>query len=175
MYHCPSDSCSIVFQLEAMISDFQLAKTVAIMNKERGTFDSFTRSPSIRWTSPECVADRTMTPAGDIWSFAMVMVEVFTLQKPFVEQPSENVLIGMISHGNKRPDRPRTDWVTDAIWELMQDCWKKPDERPEIDEVYRRVAEAEQVRKENPPTARFDHPRYNRFAHLEARYDNFAY
>ena len=157
-----------------MLYDFQLSKIVSSMNQEREHYDSFTRSSSIRWASPEAMADRTMMPPGDVWSFGMVMVEVFTLQEPFPEYPSELTLNGLIRFNNLRPTRPRTDWVTDGVWALMQSCWKAPDERPKMEEVHRLVLEAEQDRKENPPAVRFDHRKYNRFAHLDSLYD-FGY
>ena len=154
-----------------MLYDFQLSKVVRMINQEHEQYDSFTRSPSIRWTSPETIADRTMMPPGDVWSFAMGMIEVFTLQEPFPECPSELTLSGRIRFRNLRPSRPQTDWVTDGVWRLMERCWKTPDERPKMDEVHKLVLEAEKERNENPPTVRFDHPKYNRFAHLERRYD----
>ncbi|KAI0093226.1 kinase-like domain-containing protein [Irpex rosettiformis] len=160
-------------KLEAMISDFQMAKTIKTMNSERGVHDSFTRSPSPRWSAPEFLRQTNIGPHCDVWSFGMLMIEVFTLQVPFVKFPNENTLHGVICQSEQRPERPMTDWVTDAVWEVMQGCWKEYDQRPSMDEVYKMVLEAEQHRKEHPPTEKFDHPQYDRFAHLNHRYGTF--
>lgn len=97
------------------------------------------------------------------------MLEVFTLQRPFPEMLGDFQVRSSIERG-LRPKRPQTDWVTDAVWALMQDCWKEPAERPLMEEVHRRLLEAEKDRAENPPTRRFDHPKHDPYAHVNRRH-----
>lgn len=150
-----------------------MSKVVFAMAKleERSILNTHTRTSSGRWQAPEAAGIMTIRPHCDVWSFGMTMLEVFTLQKPFPEMLSEFQVRSSIEQG-LRPKRPQSDWVTDAVWALMQDCWKEPAERPLMEEVHRRLLEAEKDRAENPPTRRFDHPKHDPHAHLNRLHGN---
>lgn len=139
-------------QFEAVIFDFEMSKILVDIAQESNTHDTFTRSPSLRWAAPELgTSNRRMDEISDVWSFGLVMVEVFTLNIPWPEyRRNETVQLYVARHGMK-PSRPASDWVTDEVWAIIQDCCKDRDDRPKMQNVERRLREAEQYRKDNPP------------------------
>ncbi|KAF9792023.1 kinase-like domain-containing protein [Thelephora terrestris] len=74
------------------------------------------------------------TPQVDVFSFAMVMVEVFTGQVPFYPEPDSAVLSAL--KRGERPERPTHMDLTTKLWALVERCWdNKSAYRPEISEV----------------------------------------
>lgn len=150
----PTSALNQKLQLEAVLMDFQMAKVVHNIKTTIGSnaADTFTRAPPPRWAAPETIMSVTPAPPADIWSFGMVMLETFTLQVPFPSMVVASGVLKATSIHNRLPERPESDWVTDAVWGLMNDCWKKtPDERPNIQDVLARIVEAEQYRNDHPP------------------------
>lgn len=112
---------------------------------------TYTRQPSPRWTAPELSQQIVPWFPIDIWSFGMVMIEAFTCKRPLDEYRRDTSISHFITHGGI-PDRPDCEpWVTDAVWELMRDCWKfRPEERPSFTEVRERLQEAQAIYDKGP-------------------------
>lgn len=131
---------------------------------------TLTRQPSPRWMSPELMNEVTPpTNESDVWSFGMVMLEVFTGKPPFCEyRRNEQVLLQVASRG-LRPTRPtpeETKLISDDCWKLMQDCWEtEPADRPNMKDVRRRLADLEvwweEIKStiEEAPVSRYTGPR----------------
>ena len=110
-----------------------------------------------RWTAPEILDEGPYSKEADIFSFAMVMIEVrhgqpsmyrtiahrhfvpiqvFTGAIPFGGKSSA-MAISAITQG-RRPSRPTHPTFTENLWTLMQRCWDHdPHLRPEVSEVSR--------------------------------------
>ncbi|KAF9642913.1 kinase-like protein [Thelephora ganbajun] len=87
-----------------------------------------------RWTAPEVLNEGPHSKEADIFSFAMVMIEVFTGAVPFSENSSLVATLS-ITQG-KRPSRPTHPTFTENLWKLMQRCWDHdPHSRPEVSEA----------------------------------------
>lgn len=99
------------------------------------------------WDAPETFGGGTRTLKTDVWSFAMVMFELFTGKRPWHEYPRglNNVKPALHRNPEVRPERPEDEiMATDDVWALMQDCWKtNPDERPDFAEIHTRLEKAE--------------------------------
>ncbi|KDQ65065.1 hypothetical protein JAAARDRAFT_247031 [Jaapia argillacea MUCL 33604] len=94
---------------------------------------------SPRFMAPELLRSSGITPASDIYSFSLVCVEAYTLQRPFPDVKLHVVAISQVLHG-KRPGRPPRDpskpMMSDSLWSLIQWCWEeKPTNRPTIGSV----------------------------------------
>ena len=91
-----------------------------------------------RWQAPEVltnVAERLPEPT-DVFSFAMLAVEVFTGNHPFPDIKGINFALAILA-GN-RPARPKN--IPDDVWELVEKCWNdNPGARPEIGDVVKRL------------------------------------
>jgi len=88
----------------------------------------------VRWMSPEAVVYGKFSTAGDVWSFGVVMWEVFSFaMQPYFGTSNEEVTKA-IRRGDtlSRPvDCPH------KIYEMMKDCWNMiPAERPSFSELH---------------------------------------
>uniref|UniRef100_A0AAF5CYV5 Protein kinase domain-containing protein n=1 Tax=Strongyloides stercoralis TaxID=6248 RepID=A0AAF5CYV5_STRER len=87
----------------------------------------------VKWLSPESLKYTLFTFSSDIWSFGMVMYEMYSFGGvPFHEiEPSD--LLNYITSGN-RPQKP--EFASPEIYNIMKRCWKEnPEERPTFDEL----------------------------------------
>lgn len=88
----------------------------------------------VRWMSPEAVVYGKFSTAGDVWSFGVVMWEVFSFaMQPYFGVSNEQVT-DFIRRGRtlSRPaDCPH------KIYEIMKDCWNMtPSGRPSFSELH---------------------------------------
>ena len=98
----------------------------------------------VKWMAPESVLDRKYSVASDVWSFGVLMWEVYSRgDKPYAEL-SINALMGAVLQGHRlsQPEMCSTevsvhmsllDPLADAMcrYELMQLCWElHAEERP---------------------------------------------
>merc|ERR1712004_733970 len=73
------------------------------------------------------------SPAGDIWSFGVLLWEIVTLgATPYPKTSIRNVKRRV--EGGQTMLRP--EHCGDSIYEIMQECWKfEPDERPKFPKI----------------------------------------
>ncbi|KAF9643889.1 kinase-like protein [Thelephora ganbajun] len=118
----------------ARISDFGLATITKDVGSTQST--SYNHGLAPRWTAPEVLNEGTYSKAADVFSFAMLMIEVFTGAVPFSDSPSFMAVLALMQ--GKRPPRPTHPAVTEDLWKLIQRCWDHdPRPRPAISEVLR--------------------------------------
>lgn len=116
----------------AHIADFGLA----IVAKSLGSMSSTSYNHGLtpQWCAPEVLNEGKYSKEADIFSFAMVMVEVFTGAVPY--SGSTNFMAMLHITQGTRPPRPTHPMFTEKIWSLMQRCWAHdPESRPEASEV----------------------------------------
>ena len=104
-----------------------------------------------RWLAPEIINPPPKnsgtlvmeTKSADVFSFAMLAVEVFTGDAPFWELKNEAVAPRILQGG--RPEMPanaQAVGLTDEMWRLLESCWQEnPKKRPTMEEVVRRWGE----------------------------------
>ena len=87
-----------------------------------------------RWTAPEAMR-RRVTHKGDVWSFGVLLWELFTLGgTPYVDVKLNEVQT-KLSRGY-RLNQPRG--VDTSLFQLMLHCWEMdPDERPTFEDLAR--------------------------------------
>ncbi len=87
----------------------------------------------IRWMSPEAIIYGKFSTAGDVWSFGVVMWEVFTLgMQPYYGTSNEEVM-ERVRHG-KVLQKPSD--CSGRIYALMNECWTQDDQsRPSFTEL----------------------------------------
>ena len=82
----------------------------------------------VKWMAPESLTEMVFSSQSDVWSFGIILWELFSLGK--VPYPGKGVdqLIHELQNGY-RMDKP--EFATNEIGQLMTNCWKaNPSERP---------------------------------------------
>ncbi|KAM9801230.1 LOW QUALITY PROTEIN: fibroblast growth factor receptor 1b [Neosynchiropus ocellatus] len=99
------------------IADFGLARDVHHIDYYKKTTNG--RLP-VKWMAPEALFDRVYTPQSDVWSFGVLLWEVFTLGgSPYPGIPVEG-LFKLLKEGH-RMERPAG--CPPELYQLMRSCW----------------------------------------------------
>jgi len=110
---------------------------------------------TFRWMSPELLdperfdlAESRPTKESDCYALGMVVYEVLSGRSPFAPNAAP-IVIRMVLEG-KRPGRPQGEegkLLTDAIWGMLELCWKaQPSDRISVKAVLQGL-------EGNPPRA----------------------
>jgi len=104
------------------IGDFGLSRTA------EAEYLNATDKIPIRWSAPELFQRKPYTTKSDVWSFGVVLWEIFSRgQQPYSWLSATEV--GRFVCGGKR--LPKLDTIPDPIWELINKCWEsEPSNRP---------------------------------------------
>eukprot|EP00727_Mastigamoeba_balamuthi_P010004 m51a1_g5626 putative flag-tagged protein kinase domain of mitogen-activated protein kinase kinase kinase (1200) ;mRNA; f:791973-798029 len=83
--------------------------------------------------APEVLRNETYTEKVDVYSFALVVFEVFTRETPYINMDVEQIKEA-VGYKALRPKMPET--VPAAIKELIQKCWSQlPESRPSFKDI----------------------------------------
>uniref|UniRef100_A0A3B3T3V8 Fibroblast growth factor receptor n=1 Tax=Paramormyrops kingsleyae TaxID=1676925 RepID=A0A3B3T3V8_9TELE len=112
------------------IADFGLARDIHHIDYYKKTTNG--RLP-VKWMAPEALFDRIYTHQSDVWSFGVLLWEIFTLGgSPYPGVPVEE-LFKLLREGH-RMDRPST--CTTELYMMMRDCWHAvPSQRPTFQQL----------------------------------------
>ncbi|KAM5272047.1 fibroblast growth factor receptor 3 isoform 4-T4 [Ctenodactylus gundi] len=107
------------------IADFGLARDVHNLDYYKKTSNG--RLP-VKWMAPEALFDRVYTHQSDVWSFGVLLWEIFTLGgSPYPGIPVEE-LFKLLKEGH-RMDKPAN--CTHDLYMIMRECWHAvPSQRP---------------------------------------------
>uniref|UniRef100_A0A8C7I7Y3 receptor protein-tyrosine kinase n=1 Tax=Oncorhynchus kisutch TaxID=8019 RepID=A0A8C7I7Y3_ONCKI len=112
------------------IADFGLARDIHHIDYYKKTTNG--RLP-VKWMAPEALFDRIYTHQSDVWSFGVLLWEIFTLGgSPYPGVPVEE-LFKLLKEGH-RMDRPAA--CTEELYIMMRDCWHAvPSRRPTFQQL----------------------------------------
>ena len=134
------------------ITDFGLTTMPRGPNSQRAFVDDQT----VQWTAPEILNGRgTYSKEADVFSFAMVMIEVryrwISIRRAFLNcrfvsmqvltdavpfGASKPSMAGLAIMKGNRPLRPAHPMCSDKLWKIMQRCWAQESRpRPGVSEV----------------------------------------
>ncbi|KAJ8029238.1 Tyrosine-protein kinase CSK [Holothuria leucospilota] len=113
----------------AKVSDFGL--TAAAEHMQIG------KELPIRWTAPESLDTKEFTTKSDVWSFGILLWEVYSYGKvPYPRVPLAD--IRKFVNNNYRMEPP--EGCPQFIYKLMTDCWKmNPKDRPTFQNMVSRL------------------------------------
>lgn len=124
-------------KLQAKISDFGLSRVVGT-GKDYYKASQGGRWP-IKWYAPECINYGTFSHASDVWSYGVLLWEMYTYgSQPYDDMMGAQVL-KFIEAGHRLP---RPTHAELEIFSTMEWCWEyEPSKRPRFDELFRIFAE----------------------------------
>ncbi|XP_064207921.1 macrophage colony-stimulating factor 1 receptor-like [Anguilla rostrata] len=115
----------------AKICDFGLARD--IMNDSNYVVKGNARLP-VKWMAPESIFDCIYTVQSDVWSYGILLWEIFSLGKsPYPGVPVDSRFYKMIKDGCQmcQPEFAPTD-----IYGIIKACWNlEPTERPTFSKI----------------------------------------
>lgn len=107
------------------LADFGLTRNLQQFDYYKKTTDG--RLP-VKWMAPEALFDRKYTPKSDVWSYGILLWEIFTLGGyPYPSVPVE-ALFALLKEGHRMKRPP---YASSKMYGIMQRCWQEePDARP---------------------------------------------
>uniref|UniRef100_A0A8C2YEI2 non-specific protein-tyrosine kinase n=1 Tax=Coturnix japonica TaxID=93934 RepID=A0A8C2YEI2_COTJA len=122
-------NCLVNAEHTVKVSDFGMARYVI---DDEYVSSSGAKFP-IKWSSPEVFHFKKYSSKSDIWSFGVLMWEVFTEGKMPFGSKSNYEVVHEISAGN-RLYRPHL--ASHTVYKVMYSCWhEKPEGRPTFAEL----------------------------------------
>ncbi|KAH8325621.1 hypothetical protein KR067_002519 [Drosophila pandora] len=118
------------------ICDFGLARSMY-----RG--DNYKKSESgklpIKWLALESLCDHVFSTYSDVWSFGIVLWEMFSLAKvPYPGIDPNQELFNKLNDGYRMEKPP---YANQELYEIMLECWRKnPESRPLFNALEKRFA-----------------------------------
>nr|XP_023683400.1 tyrosine-protein kinase Tec [Paramormyrops kingsleyae] len=129
-------NCLVNDALEVKVSDFGMARYVL---DDQYTSSSGVKFP-VKWSPPEVFNFCRYSSKSDVWSFGVLMWEVFTEGKMPFEQNQNHEVVMMVMQGH-RLYKPKK--ATTCIYNIMQLCWKeKVEERPSFSHILAMIKDA---------------------------------
>jgi serine/threonine protein kinase len=110
----------------AKISDFGLSRETIDSNY----YHSQGGQLPVRWTAPEALEEQRFSQASDVWSFGVLMYEIWTRgELPYKEMNNQKVWVSVTTgHRLEQPDE-----CPKEIYAIMKQCWHiDPQQRPEF-------------------------------------------
>ncbi|NWQ86059.1 TXK kinase, partial [Burhinus bistriatus] len=122
-------NCLVNAEHIVKVSDFGMARYVI---DDEYISSSGAKFP-VKWSSPEVFHFKKYSSKSDVWSFGVLMWEVFTEGKMPFESKSNSEVVREISQGN-RLYRPLL--ASHTVYKVMYSCWhEKPEGRPTFAEL----------------------------------------
>uniref|UniRef100_A0A668AUP6 Tyrosine-protein kinase n=1 Tax=Myripristis murdjan TaxID=586833 RepID=A0A668AUP6_9TELE len=117
-------NCLVSKNNEVKVSDFGMTRFVF---DDQYTSSQGSKFP-VKWSSPEVIKYCKFSSKSDVWSFGVLMWEVYSEGRLPYEHRSNAEVVESLNAG-LRLLKPRL--APDAVYLLMEWCWKeKPDDRP---------------------------------------------
>uniref|UniRef100_A0A665UAT4 Tyrosine-protein kinase n=1 Tax=Echeneis naucrates TaxID=173247 RepID=A0A665UAT4_ECHNA len=117
-------NCLVSKNDEVKVSDFGMTRFVL---DDQYTSSQCSKFP-VKWSAPEVIKFCKFSSKSDVWSFGVLMWEVYNEGRLPYENRTNAEVVESLSAG-LRLLKPRL--APDTIYQLMEWCWKeKPDDRP---------------------------------------------
>jgi len=116
------------------VTDFGMARNVEMENvyekKTKG------RIP-VKWTAYEALTRGRYTTQSDVWSFGVVLYEIFTIGGQPYPRTNARKLVELLASGYRMP---KPNHVAEALYQIMRNCWQEePEDRPSFEQLQREL------------------------------------
>ncbi|XP_063042669.1 tyrosine-protein kinase Tec [Engraulis encrasicolus] len=129
-------NCLVNDSFVVKVSDFGMARYVL---DDQYTSSMGSKFP-VKWSPPEVFNFCKYSSKSDVWSYGVLMWEVFTEGKMPFDQNQNHEVVLMVTKGH-RLYRPKK--ATPPIYDIMERCWQEqPEERPSFADISFMITEA---------------------------------
>ncbi|XP_061664243.1 tyrosine-protein kinase Tec isoform X3 [Syngnathoides biaculeatus] len=120
-----------------LVSDFLVVKVSDFGMARYALDDQYTSSLGskfpVKWSPPEVFNFCRYSSKSDVWSYGVLMWEVFTEGRMPYEERENHEVVALVTEGH-RLSRPKLATVT--VYEIMQLCWQeRPEDRPSFSQL----------------------------------------
>lgn len=85
----------------------------------------------VKWTAPEVILVNTYSSKSDVWSFGILLMEIYTFGETPYGLMSKVEVRDAVLERNYRMPKPITHYLPEPIYQIMLECWKtEPKDRP---------------------------------------------
>jgi serine/threonine protein kinase len=89
--------------------------------------------------APEVMRSEPYQPSSDVYSFGIILGEMFSGRLPFANSNAVQLMYGVGVQG-KRPEYCESDNIPESVLDLIKDCWAQdPMARPDFGAVVKRL------------------------------------
>lgn len=135
-------NCLVNDSLVVKVSDFGMTRYVLD--------DQYTSSSAkfpVKWSPPEVLHFCRYSSKSDVWSYGVLMWEVFAEGRMPFEQSQNHEVVTLVTKGH-RLFRPKM--APPAVYDIMQLCWhERPDERPSFSHLCMMISDV--LEGDTPP------------------------
>ncbi|XP_067242896.1 platelet-derived growth factor receptor beta [Chanodichthys erythropterus] len=112
----------------AKICDFGLARDIMHDNNYISKGSTFL---PLKWMAPESIFHNLYTTLSDVWSYGILLWEIFTLGgTPYPDLPMNELFYSALKRGYRMA---KPSYASEDIYEVMRKCWdEKFEKRPEF-------------------------------------------
>lgn len=123
-------NCLVGYQDVIKVADFGLARCV-IDDEYRSSAGA--KFP-VKWSSPEVLGYTRFSSKSDVWSFGILMWEIFTCgEMPYGKWKNAEVVENVC---NRKYRMPKPSDCPDSIYKVMRSCWgKESEDRPSFSQL----------------------------------------
>ncbi|XP_011251363.2 tyrosine-protein kinase Fer isoform X2 [Camponotus floridanus] len=122
-------NCLVGYECIVKISDFGMSR-----EEEEYTVSDGMKQIPIKWTAPEAMNFGKYTSLCDVWSYGILIWEIFSKGGNPYSGMSNSDARDKINTGYRMP---APDGTPDEIYRLMLRCWEyEPEKRPHFDQIY---------------------------------------
>ncbi|VDI47154.1 anaplastic lymphoma kinase [Mytilus galloprovincialis] len=122
------------------IADFGLARDIIGSNYYRKTGSAML---PVRWMSPESFSEGIFSSKSDVWSFGVLMWEIFSYAQTPYGTDNNTTVVTLILKGQRLP---QPSACKPAIYDVMCSCWKTdPVERPSFQDLLSHLETLKQI------------------------------
>lgn len=133
-------NCLIDSNFHAKVADFGLSRDISAQNYYR--IGSAKAYMPVRWMPPEALLYGKFTLKSDVWSFAVLMWEVYTFGQLPYQGMSDHEAIDCVKEA-RGLDNPQLCPL--GVYDIMRNCWiRVPSRRPAMAEVRQRLEQIQE-------------------------------
>ncbi|XP_067031032.1 proto-oncogene tyrosine-protein kinase receptor Ret-like [Acropora muricata] len=112
------------------VTDFGMARNVT----EENVYERKTKGRiPVKWTASEALKSGRYTTKSDVWSFGVVLYEIFTIGGQPYPRVNAWKVVALLNDGYRMP---KPNHVAEALYQVMLKCWQEqPDDRPSFEQL----------------------------------------